>query len=165
MLGKQAQKKEDKTFMFQLQDLCTHRFGLKINDSVNNKVLEQHIRNDMNPRELEKELNKLIHYCIGDSRDVMFHDSRLFPYILHKECDKNPDYAGILRNYTSSDFYFIAFVKNYLRKDKHGFSFIDVDFLLTNADKVRYEDAPLCEMCADVMFYHLYRKDERKWRR
>lgn len=149
LLNKDLRRKKMKK---EIHNLYTDCFGLKVNENVNNKVLKKHTKKNMSARELENDLNKLAQYCFGNSRIVMFHELRMFPYILHKCNNEQNDYAGLIRNYTSADFYFISFIKNYIEVSKHHrFSFINVDYLLNNSYKIEFEDIPIYDMPADIV--------------
>lgn len=139
----------------EIHDLQTSCFGLQTNPEITNKMLSKHMKQHVNVLQLEEELNKLAAFCFQGDRKVVWHEFRNFPYIYHNDGHPGCDEAGLLTNYTSADFYFIRFVKNYIYCTQKGYNFLDVDFLLKNAKRCTFYEESIANMAADVIFKHI----------
>lgn len=142
-----SKKKKKKFDLFN-----TTQFGLDFSRTITNDNLLKNRKTGLQAEDLGFELNRLARYCFGDSRRVVFHPFRCFPYIEHKGKNINTDATGIVLNYTSADFWFILFVLEFLSSDENGYIFPDVDYIIQHSEIVKIDnEIPICEMPAEIL--------------
>lgn len=141
------EKREKKFVLF-----YTTQFGLHFSRAVTNDDLMKNCKKGLKAEGLEFELNRLARYCFGDSRRVVFHPFRSFPYIEHKGKNINIEATGIVFNYTSADFWFILFILEFLSSDENGYIFPDVDYIIQHSEIISIDnEIPIYEMPAEIL--------------